>query len=72
MGHLNDIGEGYFPHWLYAMRFGLVLILVGLAVMVHAFFPFWFKDTGSRAIRAMAKVIDKVDNIDKEEDDASI
>ena len=59
MGHLNDIGDTYWEHWKFAMQFALVLILVGFAVLVHAFFPFLFKDTGSKAIRAMAKVLDR-------------
>lgn len=59
MGHLKDENVGYFRHCLFAFQLGLVMVLVGLCVIVHAFCPWWFKDTGSTAIKAMAKVLDE-------------
>ena len=58
MSHLEDIGETYWEHFRFAAQFGLVLVLVGLAVVVHAVLPGLFKDTGSQAIKAMAKVLE--------------
>lgn len=59
MGHLKDINETWWEHWKFAAQFALVLILVGLAVLVHAFFPFWFKNTGSQAVQMMSEVLDR-------------
>lgn len=59
MSHLNEIGESYWQHWKFAAQLGLVMILVGLCVIVHAFVPRWFENTGSNAIRAMADVLDE-------------
>lgn len=61
MGHLNDVGETYVQHWRFAAQFGLVMILVGLCVIVHAFVPSLFTHTGSRAVKAMAKVLEEED-----------
>ena len=55
--HLEEENVSYFRHWIFAFQFGLVMILVGVCVIIHAFCPWWFKDTGSTAIRAMAEVL---------------
>lgn len=59
MGHLKDANVSYFQHWLFAFQFGLVLVLVGLAVIIHAFIPPLFKTTGSDAVLAMAAVVNE-------------
>jgi len=61
MGHLKDNSVTWWQHWKFAAQFALVMILVGLAVLVHAFFPFLFQHTGSQAIRAMVEVLDEED-----------
>ena len=57
MGHLEEEGVGYWNHMKFAARFGAVLVLVGLCVLVHSVFPWWFKNTGSGAVIAMAEVL---------------
>lgn len=59
MEHLNDLGVTYSRHWLFAFQFGMVLILVGLCVVVHAFCPWWFKTTGSDAIKSMHNALEE-------------
>ena len=61
MSHLNEAGETYWQHFRFAGQFGIVMILVGLCIIVHAIVPQWFTNTGSEAIRAMAKVLDEED-----------
>jgi hypothetical protein len=38
---------------------GVVLVLVGFVVIVHAVFPNMCKDTGVQAVKAMARVFDE-------------
>ena len=57
MGHLKDENVTYLRHWLFAFQFGVVMILVGVAVIIHAFIPCLFKNTGSDAITAMYKML---------------
>ena len=59
MKHLEEEGVSYWQHMKFAVRFGLVLVLVGLCVLVHAIVPFLFKHTGSGAVIAMAEVFNK-------------
>lgn len=47
MGHLKDIGENYFTHMTVALRFALVLTVIAVVCIVHAFLPFLFKNTAS-------------------------
>ena len=61
--HLKEQNISYFRHWLFAFQFGLLMIVVGLCVLTHAFIPPLFKETGSDAIRAMSEVLSE------EEDD---
>ena len=50
MTHLEDVNEDYWTHWKFAIRLGLVMVLAGGCVMIHAFIPQVFKDTGSKVI----------------------
>jgi len=59
MGHLEEVGTTYWQHMRFAAQFGLVLVLVGLCVLVHAVVPALFKNTGSGAVRAMAEVLEE-------------
>lgn len=55
--HLEEQNISYFRHWIFAFQFGLLMIVVGFCVLIHAFIPALFKDTGSDAIRAMSEVL---------------
>jgi len=51
MKHLEDIGETYWQHFAFAIRFGFVLLLTGILVMVHAIFPNVFKNVGNSVVK---------------------
>lgn len=45
--HPHSINETYFEHAYFASRFGLSMMVAGLACVIHAIFPFIFKKTAS-------------------------
>jgi hypothetical protein len=45
--HPHSIGESYFQHFCFALKFGSQMVIGGLACIMHAVFPFMFKKTGS-------------------------
>lgn len=49
--HLSEVGESYPEHFGMAVRFGLRMIVGGLACLVHAVFPFLCERRGSDAVR---------------------
>ena len=51
--HLKEQNIGYWRHWLFAFQFGLLMIIVGVCVVIHAFIPSLFTETGSDASRDM-------------------
>jgi hypothetical protein len=51
--HPASVGESYGRHFVHASEFGLRMIAGGLAVAVHAIFPFLFVRTGSRIIASL-------------------
>ena len=48
--HPASVGETYREHCGFALTFGAKMTMGGLAAMVHAFFPFLFVTTASRAL----------------------
>jgi hypothetical protein len=48
--HPRSVGETYGQHCAAALSFSLPLLGAGLACAVHAFLPFLFKTTASRAV----------------------
>lgn len=48
--HPESVGETYGEHFFQAWRFGLKMILGGLACLVHGLIPSLFKKTGSATI----------------------
>ncbi len=51
--HPASVGESYFEHMGMAFSFGAKMVLCGLACLLHGFFPFLFKRTGSEAIACL-------------------
>ena len=51
--HPASVGESYFGHMRFALRFSARLLIAGGAALVHAFIPAWFETTASRQIKAM-------------------
>ena len=46
--HPHSVGETYFEHMRFALRFGARMLIGGLAAIVHAVFPFLCITTASR------------------------
>lgn len=48
--HPASVGETYTEHMGQAASFGFRMVFAGLACLIHAWLPFAFERTGSRAI----------------------
>ena len=46
--HPASVGETYFQHMRFARRFGGLMLMGGIAAVVHSAFPFLFVTTASR------------------------
>jgi|CXWL01.1.fsa_nt_gi uncharacterized integral membrane protein (TIGR00698 family) len=51
--HPQSVGETYTGHFATATGFGWRMISCGFACLLHAVFPFWFKDTASQEIKRL-------------------
>ncbi len=51
--HPHSVGESYGEHLVVAGRFGVTLIVAGLACLAHALVPALFERTGSAAIERL-------------------
>lgn len=51
--HPRQVGETYFQHCRFALIFGFNMATGGIACIIHAFFPFLFKTTGSHFLLKM-------------------
>jgi hypothetical protein len=56
--HLAEVGEGYFAHMRFAAAVGSMLVAAGFACLVHALVPGVCRNTGSRTIACLHRVID--------------
>jgi hypothetical protein len=52
--HPKAVGENYFQHFCYAMKFSLGMFRAGFACWVHALFPFWCQKTATNYIAKTA------------------
>ena len=57
--HLDEVGESYGEHFVHAGRFGVRMIIGGLACFVHGIFPFLCTNTGSNTIRELHRGMSK-------------
>ena len=48
--HPRSLGESYWEHQRHALEFGTVMIVAGMACVIHAVVPGLFVKTGSRTI----------------------
>ena len=53
ISHPASVGETYFGHFSYALKFAARLFAAGSAALIHAFIPAWFETTASRQIQKM-------------------
>ena len=51
--HPNSVGETYFQHMRFALRFSGMLFAAGFCALVHAVLPFCFEKTASNIIRRL-------------------
>lgn len=56
--HLADVGEHYLEHLRFATAVGSMLMSAGMACLLHGLVPALCRDTASRTIRLLAKVVD--------------
>lgn len=48
--HPRQVRETYFQHFLFAMRFSIMLIVAAIAALIHAFVPALFEKTASSIV----------------------
>lgn len=51
--HPASVGETYFEHLGFALRFSLRLFAASLAALVHALLPFLFEKTASNVVNGL-------------------
>ena len=56
--HPASVGETYFSHMRFALRFSGLLFAAGGAALVHAFLPALFETTAGRLIQRMSAMIE--------------
>lgn len=52
--HPASVGETYFGHMAFALRFACLLIAAGCAALIHALVPPMFETTAGRIVRGLA------------------
>jgi Family of unknown function (DUF6356) len=50
LSHPRSVGESYLQHLFVALRFGVTMVVGGLACMVHGIFPKLCTSTGSQTV----------------------
>jgi hypothetical protein len=58
--HLTEVNKTYFQHFIIANDSGIKAIGAGLALIIHAFIPSIFTDTGSTIIKNLTKKFNKL------------
>jgi len=66
--HLKEVGSGYFKHFLYAMYFNMIALLIFITGTIHAFFPWWFAETPYKLAKYIVKETEKVFGIGVNDD----
>lgn len=54
--HLKSRNIGYIPHFIFAFKAGMVLILAGLASIIHAFLPNILPSYSESKTKALARL----------------
>lgn len=57
--HPASVGETYFGHMRFALKFAGKLFVAGGAALVHAAIPPLCETTASRQVKAMAQMLEK-------------
>lgn len=53
LSHPRSVGESYFEHAGTAARFGATMVVGGVACMIHALLPEFFKRTASDRVKRL-------------------
>jgi len=56
--HLSQVRESYGEHLRFAFGVGAMMVAAGLACCLHALVPAVCRDTGSRTIRCLGRLLD--------------
>ena len=56
--HLSQVGESYGEHLRFAFGVGAMMVAAGLACCLHALVPAVCRNTGSRTIRCLGRLLD--------------
>ena len=60
--HPRAVGQTYWQHLYFAMKMGIVLMMLGMVALIHSIFPFVFHHTVSNRLYRMTndmKIRDK-------------
>lgn len=57
--HLDDIGETWWQHFKFAFRVGVVLLITGVLIIIHAVYPNAFKSVGSDVIKHLHAILEE-------------
>jgi hypothetical protein len=62
--HLISNNMTYWQHLCFAFYYGIICLITGLRLIIHALFPCWFQTSGSDLVQSMAIVFKKYKRID--------
>ncbi len=51
--HLKSVNKSYWQHCYFALWFALHMLFCGIALIIHAIFPFLLIETGSKGLEKM-------------------
>ncbi len=57
--HLNDTGENFFEHFLFAFTTGLWLTWCGIMLILHSVLPFYFVHNTSSNVKKINQMMQK-------------
>jgi len=62
--HLKDNNMTYLQHLYFAFFHGIICLIAGLCLIIHAIFPCWFQTAGSDLVSLLANVFKKRKQLD--------
>jgi hypothetical protein len=62
--HLSDNNMTYLQHLYFAFCHGIICLVAGLCLIIHAVFPCWFQTAGSDLVSLLANVFKKRKRLD--------
>jgi nitrate/nitrite transporter NarK len=62
--HLSENNMTYLQHLYFAFFHGMICLIAGLSLIIHAIFPCWFQTAGSDLVNLLANVFKKRQQLD--------